>query len=202
MDRVYSLIAGRTCPEIEVLGTAPGQPGRTASLPDADIDAIIGLVEAVHAEDGLVDLYRLADDLVLELDDLLPAVAAAELLGFLRVVEGDAILTEPGEVFAEARILARKEIFSARIQRVALIHWLIDQLRAAPAGRLPEETLLPVLVQEFGPEEGPRQLETAADWGRYAELFGYDRERAEFFLEVEHFIAAPSAPSGGRSTGR
>ncbi|HBY93532.1 MAG TPA: nitrate ABC transporter ATP-binding protein [Chloroflexi bacterium] len=193
VDMVYGLITGRARLEAEVLGTAPGQPGPTTRLPDADIEAISGLLEEVLAAGGPVDLYRLADDLSLELDDLLPIIAAAELLAFLRVAEGDARLTELGETFAEARILARKEIFAARIQRVPLIHWLMDQLDAAPGGRLAEEPVLAVLTQEFGPEEAPHQLDTAIDWGRYAELFAYDRERGELSLEAEPLVVAPRA---------
>lgn len=176
-----------------MLGTAPGQPGPTTHLPDADIEAISGLVEEVRAGGGPIDLYRLADDLSLELDDLLPIIAAADLLGFLPVSEGDASLTELGETFAEARNLARKEIFAARIQRAPLIRWLMDQLDAAPGGRVPEEAALSVLVQGSGPEEASRQLATAVDWGRYAELFAYDRERGELFLEAEPLIVSPPA---------
>jgi len=40
-----------------------------------------GLLEKVKEEGERADLYRLTEDLQLELDDVLPIVEAAELLG-------------------------------------------------------------------------------------------------------------------------
>ena len=41
-------------------------------------------------------IYRLADDLAFEIDELLPIVDAAQLLGFLKIEEGDAVITPAG----------------------------------------------------------------------------------------------------------
>jgi NitT/TauT family transport system ATP-binding protein len=41
------------------------------------------------------------------------------------------------------------------------------------------------LEQTFSPVETRRQLDTAVDWGRYAELFASDDDAGEFFLEEE-----------------
>ena len=40
-----------------------------------------------------------------------------------------------------------------------------------------------MLRRGFSPEEARNQLETAIDWGRYAELYDYDRDEQEFTLE-------------------
>jgi NitT/TauT family transport system ATP-binding protein len=43
-----------------------------------------------------------------------------------------------------------------------------------------------MLDEQFSDEEARRQLETAVNWGRYAELFDYDAARHRFVLpEVE-----------------
>ena len=111
VDKVYALVAGRTEPEAEALGTAPGLPGRTATLPIATLIRLAGLLETVHAEESnQLDLYRLTEDLKLELDDVLPVVEVAEMLGFAVVDQGDIKLTPLGEAFADASIVARKEI--------------------------------------------------------------------------------------------
>ena len=65
-------------------------------LPHARPGGIAGLLELVLDHNGKDDIYRLANDLSFEIDDLLPIVDAAQLLGFLKVTEGDAEITPTG----------------------------------------------------------------------------------------------------------
>lgn len=56
-------------------------------------------------------------------------------------------------------------------------------LQAKRNQRIPEELILDILEAHFSADEAQRQLKTAIDWGRYAELFGYDEPAGEIFLE-------------------
>jgi NitT/TauT family transport system ATP-binding protein len=58
---------------------------------------------------------------------------------------------------------------------------------------LPEDTVIERLEQAFSPVEARRQLDTAIDWGRYAELFAYDDDAGEFSLDDEGQPPAPIA---------
>jgi NitT/TauT family transport system ATP-binding protein len=131
-----------------------------------------------------VDLHRLAAELHLEVRDLLPLVDAAALLGWIQVQEGDAILSTEGHAFVEAPVLARKELFRAALQPRPT---LVSRIHAALAGkanrRLSESFFLGLLEQHFSAAEARRQLDTAIDWGRYAELFGFEDDANELFLE-------------------
>lgn len=187
VDQVYALIAGKTASEAEELGAAPGQKkGKVRALPHAPISAITGLMERVNDEVAdRIDLYKLADELDEPLNDMLPSVEAAELLGFARVETGDLYLTALGQTFADASILARKEMFAARLRRVPIIKWIRDTLAASRDRELSWDVFEMALALEFPPDEVGRQLDTAVDWGRYAELFYYednalylDRDRA------------------------
>src|ERR1700751_4760231 len=75
-------------------------------LPHARPGGIAGLLEIVidlsNQATGRADIYKLADELALEIDDLLPIVEAAQILGFLRVGEGDVVITPEGREFAES----------------------------------------------------------------------------------------------------
>src|SRR5258708_2250106 len=73
----------------------PGAPARakTIMLPHTRPGGMAGLLEILADHGGRVDLHRLADELSLEVDALLPTVDTAVLLGMLRVEEGDAIIT-------------------------------------------------------------------------------------------------------------
>jgi NitT/TauT family transport system ATP-binding protein len=182
VDKVYAAVAGRTEPEADVLGTAPGQPGATEKLPAARINALAGLMEKLNAEGGQADLYRLAAELKLELDDLLPIVEAAELLGFAHVAEGDIRLTPLGQTFADASILARKEIIAGRILRQPTIRWIYESLQRDDDQRTDEDFFLDRLRDEFG-EYAETQLDTAINWARYAEIFAFDDDTDELYLE-------------------
>lgn len=184
VDRIYSLLAGQTQPEHLELGTAPGEPGRTRALPHITINDLTGLLEYLSDLPGnKADLYRLASDLKLSSDQLLSLTDAAELLGFATVAHGDITLTALGETFAEASILARKEIFATRIKRLPIFKWLLTMLRKAERHQLKWEVVQTALELEFPAEEAYRQLDTAVDWGRYAEILAYEDASEVIYLE-------------------
>ncbi len=184
VDRVYATLAGQTQPEHIELGVAPGEPGRTRALPHITINDLAGLLEHLtEAPGNRHDIYQLADDLRMDSDNLLRLVEAAELLGFATIAEGDITLTPLGETFAEASILARKEIFASRIRRLPMVKWLMAMLRAAAGQQLEKDVVETALGLEFPPEEAGRQLETIINWARYAELMAYDDSSEMIYLE-------------------
>jgi NitT/TauT family transport system ATP-binding protein len=182
VDRVYGAVAGRPKTEAEALGTAPGQPGAVRMLPHARLNALAGLLEKLAAEGGRADLYRVSGELVLELDDLLPIVEAGQLLGLVTVQEGDLLLTPLGRTYAEASILARKELIAGRTLRLPMIAWIYDTLRRDDDQTVAEDYFLERLQTEFG-DLARDQLDTAINWGRHAELFAYDDDTGELYLE-------------------
>jgi len=160
-------------------------------LPHARPGGIAGLLELMVDHSGKADIYRLADDLAFEVDDLLPIVDAASLLGFLTVTEGDATLTPSGAEYANAEILRQKEIFrEAAVENVLLLRQIMRALEAKSDGSVPEEFFHDMLDEQFSEEETLRQLETAINWGRYAELFDFDAQRHRFILPqaAEHAV--------------
>lgn len=184
VDQVFALLAGQTQPELIELGTAPGEPGRTRSLPQVNINDLAGLLEQLdELPQNRVDLYRLIDDLSIDADCLLRVTEAAELLGFATIGNGDITLTSLGETFAEASILARKEIFATRIRRLPIIRWLTTLLQSADRQRLNLRVVQTALELEFPAEEAKRQVESIIQWGRYAEILAYDDDEEILFLE-------------------
>lgn len=184
VDQVYSILAGQTQPEAVELGTAPGEPGLTRGLPHIHINDLAGLLEHLDELPGnRADVYRLVDSFGIDSDHLLSLTEAAELLGFASIEKGDITLTALGETFAEASILARKEIFATRVRRLPLFRWLLQLLRASEKQRLKLQVVKMALELEFPPEETDHQLETMIDWGRYGELIVYDDDEELFYLE-------------------
>jgi NitT/TauT family transport system ATP-binding protein len=152
-------------------------------LPHVRPGGIAGLLELLPDPGQHADLYRLADDLGLELDEILPVVEAAALLGFLTVKEGDVEMTALGYRFANADILHQKVFFrEAAVQHVILIDRIRRALETKSDHRVPDEFFHDFLDEHFSEDETKRQLETAILWGRYSELFDYDAAQKRFFL--------------------
>jgi NitT/TauT family transport system ATP-binding protein len=150
-------------------------------LPHARPGGIAGLLELLLDHNGRDDIYRLADDLAFEIDDLLPIVDAAQLLGFLKVTEGDAVITPTGAEYANSEILRQKELFrTAAVDNVLLLRQIVRAIEAKSDKSVSEEFFHDVLDEQFSEDETLRQLETAINWGRYAELFDYDASRRRF----------------------
>jgi NitT/TauT family transport system ATP-binding protein len=166
-------------------------------LPHARRGAIAGLLEMLADHNGRDDMYRLAAALSFEIDDLLPVVDAAVVLGFAKVEEGDVEITASGRAFSEADILRRKELFrAAALENIALIRQITRSLEARADHTLPDGVFEDLLDEHFSEEEAKAQLETAIGWGRYAELFDHDNDTHRFFLPEESPAASdPEAAS-------
>jgi len=160
--------------------TGPRQP-HYQELPHARPGGIAGLLELLLDHNGKDDIYRLADDLGFEIDDLLPIVDAAQLLGFLKITEGDAEITPEGADYANSEILRQKELFrKAAVDNVLLLRQIVRAIDAKSDHSVPEEFFHDMLDEQFTEEVTLRQLETAINWGRYSELFDFDAARRRF----------------------
>jgi NitT/TauT family transport system ATP-binding protein len=188
VDKVYAAVAGKTRADAEELGQAPGK-GKTRRLPQAHLNALAGLLEKL-SDEGRADIYRFAAELAMELDELLPIVEAGELLGFVEVQEGDLLLTPIGRAYAEASVLGRKEMFAGRVLRLPVISWIYETLQQDDNQRVAKEYFLDKLRPDFH-DRTEKQLDRAINWGRFAELFAYDNDRDELYLEE-----APSGEQG------
>jgi NitT/TauT family transport system ATP-binding protein len=193
-DDLYQLLtkpelAGEVAVSADVRAVAP-------PLPHARVGALTGFLELIAERGGRVDLHRLAGELHLEVRELLPLVDAAALLGFAQVQEGDATLSADGAAFVEAPILVRKELFRSAVQeRTTLVTRIHAALQGKADRRLSESFFLGFLEQRFSAGEARRQLDTAIDWGRYAELFGFEADTGELFLESDTPRDAPARAS-------
>jgi NitT/TauT family transport system ATP-binding protein len=188
IDYIYKVL---TQPEAElappVLGAVPSEKrAKYPMLPHARPGGIAGLLEILADHNGRADVYQLADLLSFEIDDLLPIVEAAALLGFVKLSEGDAEITPQGLEFVNADILLRKELFrNAALEHVALLKQITRSLDTKSDHTLPDEFFHDILDEHFSEEETVRQLETAINWGRYAELFDHDSQRQRFYIPEE-----------------
>jgi NitT/TauT family transport system ATP-binding protein len=188
VDTLYSVMTGRDAIEAVPPIRVDGMPDvrrtfGTVPLPHASVDGLSGLAEILD-QLGRRSVADIADELVLEVDDLLPLVDALELLGFAEVVGGQISLTPSGATFAGADIQASKEIFAAAAQEHApLVGLIVNSLARTDDGALRRGFFLDLLRRHFSTEEASTQLNVAIDWGRYGELFEYDADHDELRLK-------------------
>ena len=139
VDYIYSVM---TNPELEVTGmvdesNAQGPlPRATISpfakaLPHVRVGGISGLLELiVERGEGLDDIPLLAQTLQLEVDDLLPLLDAAVMLGFAEIAQGDVQITPIGRDFATTTILRSKDLFRQQaLGRIPVLSSIVSTLK-------------------------------------------------------------------------
>jgi NitT/TauT family transport system ATP-binding protein len=197
VDHIYKVM---TQPEVEhVLRMAPTPAARVRQkyqmLPHARVGGIAGLLELLHDRGGDEDLYKLSEQLVMDVEDLLPIVEACVLLGFVTLNEGEVKITPQGVAFADADIQARKVLFrEAVVKNVMVLQQIESVLKAKTDHSIPAEFFHDILDEHFSQDEVERQLDTALNWGRYAEIFDYDSERGRLVLAEPTVEAHPQTP--------
>jgi NitT/TauT family transport system ATP-binding protein len=186
VDLIYRALTRQDHPEAspaERQDLEAAKRKRILMLPHTRPGGMAGLLEILVDQGGRADLHVLADELSLEVDALLPTVDTATLLGLLKLEEGDAIITPEGHAFAQADIQERKAIFRrAALANVPLLRQMEQSLKAKANRTLPAEFFQDLLDEHFSEDEARRQLETAIQWGRYAELFDYDAASGKLTL--------------------
>jgi NitT/TauT family transport system ATP-binding protein len=186
VDYIYTVM---TNPEIEVTGkvvtkTAPAAvlSPYAKALPHARVGGISGLLELI-VDQGTIDIPRLSERLQLAVDDLLPILDAAVLLGFAEVSQGDVQLKEVGRDFATTTILRSKDLFRQQaLAHVPVLNSIVETLRGKRSGSMRADFFLDLWDEHFPHAEAERQFATAVDWGRYAELFEYDASENRLYL--------------------
>ncbi|MVU81365.1 ATP-binding cassette domain-containing protein [Nocardia sp. ET3-3] len=157
-------------------------------LPETSVDGIAGMLDLVAENGGRADLPDLAAGLRFELDDIMPVVDAARMLGLATAADGDLELTVDGRMFVEGDIDTAKGIF-ARLARVnaPLVGAVDHALANAHNQRMRDGFFLDLLRRNFTEEAARRQIRIAVDWGRYGELYEYDADERMF---MRHPVAA------------
>ncbi|KTD46030.1 ABC transporter ATP binding protein [Legionella rubrilucens] len=160
------------------------QIGLGYRLPDVEPSELSGLIETMTSFEERIDLPELADELMMNIDDLFPILETLEILGFAKVSHGDIQLSELGKQFSEADLQERKTLFARRLlENVPLARYIRRVLDEKVGHRVSEERFLSKLEDYLSEKEAERVLRTMIDWGRYAEIFAYDFNTGILSLE-------------------
>jgi NitT/TauT family transport system ATP-binding protein len=194
VDFIYKVM---TQPELELApprGLEKQEPV-PRMLPHARPGGITGLLELLMDRGGSEDLYHVAGELHLEVDDLLPIVDATTLLGFAKAHQGDVEITPEGRAFAVADVETQKRLFrQAALAHVGLLQQMHKALESKSDRSMPLQFFHDLLDEHFSEDDTQKQIQTALYWGRYGEIFSYDPETDRLHLHqpIQHEAASDS----------
>jgi NitT/TauT family transport system ATP-binding protein len=154
-------------------------------IPDCQLTWVFGLLETLEDRGGRDDGYRIARDLQFNFSDLLKVMKAAEILSFVSTPAGDVVLEAPGKAFLELDVNQRKLELRERLKKLSLFAYFVRLLRGQEDHSLPKEVVLEHLAMLLPNESPQKQFNTIVNWGRYAELFGYNKDEDRFYLDHE-----------------
>ena len=183
VDDIYALMTRRTPTRAATQAVTT-----MTALHPVSTNTMAGLLETLAAPpyDGRADLPALAAALQLELDELLPMGEALQLLRFGTLADGDLLVTENGRRFVQADTDPRKALFAAALRAhvplVAQVRQVLDERwnHRASAVRFRDE-----LEDVMSPDYADDTLRAVITWGRYAELYSYDEDSDQFYLDLD-----------------
>lgn len=182
VDKLYSLMMKREGGETRRVIVVESK--EVSPIPHVSAGALTGFLELLEDLNEKIDLYKLADRFMMDSEDFFPIVEGTTLLRFAKVTDGDIELTPEGVRFAQASVLERKELFRTQLlQNVPFINKIMAFLQSKSNKRMNIEFFAGILTRALAPTEVERYLDILIDWSRYAELFAYDENSRQLFLE-------------------
>lgn len=151
---------------------------RIESLPPVSAGRMMGLLETIHNDQGVVDIFDLSVQMHEEFGLTIAMTNALEILGFVETPKHDVLLTSLGAEFVHADIQLKKQIFSQQIKKLSLFKILFSKLDALkikdPKKGLTEESIQIEIAEILPYENSQKIFKTIVDWGRFAEILDYD----------------------------
>lgn len=151
--------------------------------PSVTPSRLIGLLDLISCEGGKVDLARISIMLQTDVDVLLPVVDLGEVIGFLKVIDGDVELTEAGKKFVQAPPSKKKLMLREAIKNIEPIATALKL--AHKSGKFTKEELINELNdKKFFEEESPDIEHFNAfilEWLLYTEAIHYKGEEETFY---------------------
>lgn len=154
-------------------------------IPDCQLTWVFGLLELLEDRGGREDGYKIARDLQFKFGDLLKVMKAAEILGLVSTPAGDVVLEPLGKQFLDSDVNQRKLLIRDQLKKHPLFSYLVRLLRGQEDRSLAKEVVLEHLAMLLPSEPPQRMFQTIVNWGRFAELFGYNKDEDRFYLDHE-----------------
>jgi NitT/TauT family transport system ATP-binding protein len=151
------------------------RPRKITPLINTSLVLVEGLIARLAEEGSSMDLYDLADEMGQSVDQMLPAVASAEMLRFLRTPGTTLVLSEKGQAFAlEQNQTKRQEILRNAVLSLPVIQAIYQTVLTQAREGLEKNIAIEQLVMMLPFEDPDTQFEALLKWTRHIDLFSYD----------------------------
>ena len=177
-SRIYSLITNTVLPFVE----EPKTGVRAEIIPTVNIGEVIGLL-TVLSKSQSIDIGELSENVSHPFHETLQIVKAAELLEFAQTPGQNVIITALGKQFVEAEVNEQKTLLNKQIRKLKNFQLLLETLSKNNC-EVPREVLVEDYATRMPYEDSEAVLDTIIDWGRYAELIGYNSKDEVIYLDT------------------
>ncbi|MEP7234392.1 MAG: nitrate/sulfonate/bicarbonate ABC transporter ATP-binding protein [Ignavibacteriota bacterium] len=177
-NRIYSLITNTVLPFVE----EPKTGIRAEIIPNVNIGEIIGLL-TVLSESQSIDIGELSENVGHPFHETLQIVKAAELLEFAKTPGQNVVITSLGSSFVNGEINDQKKLLNAQLRKMRTFQILLETLSKNSA-EVSREVLIEDYAARMPYEDSEAVLDTIIDWGRYAELIGYNSKEEVVYLDT------------------
>jgi NitT/TauT family transport system ATP-binding protein len=154
-------------------------------IPDCQLNWVFGLLETLKDRGGREDGYKIARDLQFKFTDLLKVMKTAQILGFVSTPTGDVVIEPLGEQFLDSDVNQRKLIVREQLKKLGLFAYFMRLLRGHDERSVQKELVLEHVAMLLPNESPDKVFSTLVNWGRFAELFGYNKDEDRFYLDEE-----------------
>lgn len=97
VDKIYTVMISATEGKTRFAAHKERHIGLGYRLPEVEPSELSGLIETIKLFKAHIDLPELADELMMNVDDLFPILETLEILGFAHIREGDVHLSQLGK---------------------------------------------------------------------------------------------------------
>jgi len=169
--------------EGEHVKVKPTRVHRAKPLIKTSLTLVEGLVSRLSSEAESMDIYDLCEDMGQSVDQVLPAAAAAEMLGFITTPGTQVVLTPNGHIFATERDSnVRMDLMHKAILNLPLVSSIYDMVEKAGEEGLPMKVALNQIVGMLPFEDHDAQFQTLVRWCRHANLLIYNADEERLFI--------------------
>jgi NitT/TauT family transport system ATP-binding protein len=170
-------------PEPTTKKTSSIKSRRTKPLINTSLTLVEGLITRLSIESEATDFYDLCEDMGQSVDQVLPAVAAGETLGFIHTPGIRVVLTQEGRNFAsEPDPEVRADMMRHAILKLPLVSTIYELVKNTEGNGLDTEIAIDQIVMMLPFEDHDVQFQTLLKWCRHANLLVYDSDEEKLFI--------------------
>jgi NitT/TauT family transport system ATP-binding protein len=157
-------------------------------IPKVNYSVLLGFIELLDDAGSKSEIARIASKEDLNLDSLLPILESGEILGLIKVQEGEVFMTQKAHFFIAASPKVRKKMLRDIIVNIDIFKRIIDLIKQKEDGCITKDELSEYFSEHQIPftidstDENTSDFDSLIEWGRQGLVFNYDANNERIYL--------------------